>query len=168
MVGPTWSHTTRARCAGALAVGATAWLVTLVAAPYIVAAGANHRSLQTGAALVYLAGGAVCHQRADRSFHVWGVQMPVCARCTGIYAGAALGAAAAGARAARRAGRRGRLTVARARTLLAAAAVPTLAAWLGEWAGVAAPSGMVRALGAVPLGAAAAWVVGRVVTEEIE
>ena len=39
---------------------------------------------------VYAVGSIVCHQRPERSFHLWGAQMPVCARCTGIYMGAAL------------------------------------------------------------------------------
>ncbi len=33
-------------------------------------------------------GSAVCHQMADRSFLWQGWQMPLCARCTGIYTGA--------------------------------------------------------------------------------
>ena len=33
-------------------------------------------------------GSAVCHQMAERSFIVEGMQMPFCARCTGIYIGA--------------------------------------------------------------------------------
>ena len=39
---------------------------------------------------VYAFGSIVCHQLPERSFHLWGAQMPVCARCTGIYVGAAL------------------------------------------------------------------------------
>ncbi|HEX8472680.1 MAG TPA: DUF2085 domain-containing protein [Pyrinomonadaceae bacterium] len=34
------------------------------------------------------AGSLWCHQRAERSPHVWGVQMPVCWRCSGIIVGA--------------------------------------------------------------------------------
>jgi uncharacterized membrane protein len=34
---------------------------------------------------------AVCHQRPERSFVLWGAPLAVCARCTGIYAGAVLG-----------------------------------------------------------------------------
>src|SRR5438067_12965322 len=41
---------------------------------------------------VYLIGSIVCHQRPERSFHLWSAQLPVCARCTGIYAGAAVAA----------------------------------------------------------------------------
>src|SRR4029450_12060460 len=40
----------------------------------------------------YLVGSLLCHQRPERSFFLWGSQMPVCARCTGIYAGAAIAA----------------------------------------------------------------------------
>jgi uncharacterized membrane protein len=43
------------------------------------------------AAAVYALGHAICHQRPERSFF-WGeVAWPVCARCTGIYMGAAAG-----------------------------------------------------------------------------
>src|ERR1044072_7313244 len=40
------------------------------------------------AAAVYAAGGFICHQIPDRSFHWHGAQLAVCARCTGIYVGA--------------------------------------------------------------------------------
>ena len=33
-------------------------------------------------------GSAVCHQMVERSFIFDGMQMPLCARCTGIYIGA--------------------------------------------------------------------------------
>ena len=28
-----------------------------------------------------------CHQLSDRSFHICGVQLPLCARCTGMFLG---------------------------------------------------------------------------------
>ena len=31
-----------------------------------------------------------CHGIPERCFYVWGVPMPICARCTAIYAGLAL------------------------------------------------------------------------------
>jgi uncharacterized membrane protein len=36
------------------------------------------------------AGSLWCHQRAERSPHLWGVQMPVCWRCGGILVGASV------------------------------------------------------------------------------
>src|SRR4051812_38932852 len=40
---------------------------------------------------LFSSAGLLCHQRPERSFSLWGTQFPVCARCAGIYAGAALG-----------------------------------------------------------------------------
>ncbi|MBE7084377.1 MAG: DUF2085 domain-containing protein [Clostridiales bacterium] len=31
-----------------------------------------------------------CHQLSDRSFHIYGFQLPLCARCTGIFLGLVL------------------------------------------------------------------------------
>src|SRR5262245_28340583 len=44
------------------------------------------------AAAVYAAGALVCHQRPERSFYLAGAQLPVCARCLGLYVGGLLGA----------------------------------------------------------------------------
>ena len=38
-------------------------------------------------------GYAVCHRIGERSFHIAGRQMPLCARCTGMYLGSTLGLA---------------------------------------------------------------------------
>src|SRR5512135_2217325 len=38
-----------------------------------------------------LVGYAICHQIPERSFHIAGQQLPLCARCTGIYMGALAG-----------------------------------------------------------------------------
>jgi uncharacterized membrane protein len=38
-----------------------------------------------------LIGYAICHQIPERSFHIAGQQLPLCARCTGIYMGALAG-----------------------------------------------------------------------------
>src|SRR5688572_17408563 len=69
---------------------ATLWVGALVAAPSAAAQTTNPVATSLAAA-VYLAGSNVCHQRAERSFHLDGVRMPVCARCTGLYLGGALG-----------------------------------------------------------------------------
>ena len=104
------------------------------------------------AAGVYSAGARVCHQRPERCFHVHGRPMPVCARCTGLYASAALAAPVALFWASRLSSRRARL-------LAATAALPTLITWGIEIAGLAHPSNTARAIAALPLGFAAAWLV---------
>ena len=38
-----------------------------------------------------LVGYAICHQIGERSFHIAGQQLPLCARCTGIYMGVLTG-----------------------------------------------------------------------------
>ena len=75
--------------------GVVLWGAALAATPYALRHGAAGGALVAGSA-VYLVASAVCHQRADRSFHPWGVQLPVCGRCAGLYAGALLGVCAAG------------------------------------------------------------------------
>ena len=103
-------------------------------------------------ALVYEAGSHICHQRPERSFHIGGRQMPVCARCTGLYvsAAAAIPFALVAATA---------LPSRRSRTILLIAALPTVITWTLEYAGVAPFSNLARALAALPLGFAAAWLV---------
>jgi hypothetical protein len=73
------------------AVATILWLVLLVGSPYLVSHATPGSVPFTAGGLVYMAGSVVCHQRADRSFHAWGVQLPVCGRCVGLYAGAVLG-----------------------------------------------------------------------------
>ena len=103
------------------------------------------------AVLVYAAGGLVCHQRPERSFHLRGRQLAVCARCTGLYASALAGGLVS-------------LIVglpfvspSRARVWLAIAMVPTVLTVGLELAGLAHPSNVVRMISALPLGAVAAW-----------
>jgi len=125
--------------------------------PAFLAAGAGARirneSSPLGAA-VYLSGGLVCHQRDDRSFHTHGVKWPVCARCSGLYLAAPLGALAA------LAGGRG-LRRSRDLRMLALCAFPTAATFVLEHGGIALVTSSQRFLAALPLGAAAAWVVVR-------
>jgi uncharacterized membrane protein len=96
--------------------------------------------------------GAICHQRPERSFFVSGAQLPVCARCLGLYIGAAVAVPIGLIITTRVAPRR-------ARQVLAAAAVPTALTWSLEFVGVAASSNIVRFVSALPLGCAAAWLV---------
>ena len=126
-----------------LAAGVLFWSAALAAAPYAASRHATGGAL-IAATAVYAAGSVVCHQRPERSFHPWGAQFPVCGRCAGLYAGALIGLL--GAFVSLRAGA--------ARALIAAAAVPTAAAFLLEAGGVADPGNLGRAAAAVPLGAA--------------
>ena len=112
-------------------------------------------------ALVYLAGSFVCHQIPERSFHISGIQFPVCARCTGLYLGAALGMVALFALPAAQA------AMMRARALLIASAIPTLLTLATAWLGLWDPSNMVRAVLALPLGLAVGAVVTAVLTRRL-
>ena len=149
-------HSSSSLLLPALIGGVMLWDAALVAAPYVLSHRASGGALVAGTA-VYVAAGAVCHQRADRSFHPWEVQLPVCGRCAGLYGGALLGLIGAVRPV------RGR----RARTSIAAAALPTGAALLLEVAGVADPGNLGRAAAAVPLGAAVCWFVASAVRGRI-
>lgn len=139
------------RLARALVLGCLLWTALLIAAPF--AAVSTHASVARAGALVYLAGSFVCHQRPERSFHLAGAPMPVCARCTGLYVSALAGALAALALST------ASISASGARWLLGLAALPTIATVMFEVLGLAHPSNMARALAALPLGAMAAWAV---------
>ncbi len=134
----------------ALGVGTWLWLLAILAAPLAVES--SHHVLSFSAAVVYAAGANVCHQRPERSFHIAGQKMPVCARCTGLYVSAAAAVPFAIFLAAP-------LTRRAARGALVAAALPTAITWGLEYAGVAPFGNTARALVALPLGATAAWLV---------
>src|SRR4051812_10677721 len=76
-----------------VAFGALAllWPAALAAATRIAALPQRGDAAYLLSAAVYFSAGLLCHQRPERSFYLWGTQFPVCARCAGIYAGAALG-----------------------------------------------------------------------------
>ncbi len=136
------------------------WVFVLVAAPYAVTHEAPTAPLFVGATLAYVAGSVVCHQQASRSFHLDATQLPVCARCTGLYTGASLGLLLA-LLLRRDGGRSGRPTGwGRLRAVLVVAAIPTAVTVVAEGAGVALITDVVRAVTALPLGAAVAWIVG--------
>ncbi len=108
--------------------------------------------------MVYGIGSFVCHQVPERSFHLAGFQLPVCARCLGIYLGASVGAGAVWMRAT--SGRRPvSLASVTARRLAVAAASPTLFTVVLEIARIWYPSNVTRALAGVTLGAMIALVV---------
>lgn len=112
-------------------------------------------------ALVYLAGSFVCHQIADRSFHVSGIQFPVCARCTGLYLGAVIGMAAVAM------APPAWLSFARARLLLIVTSIPTVLTVATAWVGLWDPANRLRAVLALPLGFAVGAVVVAVLTRRL-
>jgi uncharacterized membrane protein len=109
------------------------------------------------ALVVYAIGSVLCHQRPGRSFHLLGVQLPVCARCTGIYAGAALIALLPAYTRTRETWQRARMPSARAALLVSA--LPTIATLAYEWTTGHTPGNWTRAISGVPLGACVAWIV---------
>ena len=80
------------RLRAAFIAASVAWLALLVAAPFV--ASRSHASALGTllVASVYGVGSMICHQLAERSYRLWDMQMPVCARCAGIYVGAAVAA----------------------------------------------------------------------------
>ena len=142
--------------AAAFSVGALAWAAAIPLAA--VASTSGMAVPKLAASAVYVAGAVVCHQKPERSFHLAGQPLPVCARCTGIYAGAAL--AVLGMAAFGTGGRSAsvRLDVQRARVIGLVALVPTLATLVWEWAIGTTPSNPVRAAAGLPIGAAIAWI----------
>lgn len=108
------------------AVAAAVWLASLLAAPLLPA---------PPAAAIYAIGSLICHQRPDRSFDLAGAQLPVCARCLGLYAGVLIGAVAVPVA--------GRFRYPRLTVVLAVA--PALTSLMVEWAGWGTPSNGVRA-----------------------
>lgn len=127
----------------------TAWIVCLVAAPVLPG---------WAGALAYGVGSFICHQIPERSFHLAGFQLPVCARCLGIYVGAAVGAAFVLTRWRSGEDPSGSSSAAR-RRLAMVAAIPTLVTVVLEMAGLWNPSNLTRAVAGVPLGGIVAFVV---------
>jgi uncharacterized membrane protein len=123
-----------------LAALAALWFVLLIVAPFLPV------PLSAG---IYALGAYICHQRPERSFWLDGLQLPVCARCLGIYAGAVLGATAApwvG-------------VVRRPRLAIVLSIVPAVVSLLVEWLGLGRPSNEIRAMTGLVAGAVVAAVV---------
>lgn len=158
----------------AFVAAAVAWALLLPLVPFI-ASRLHATPLAAGLLIaVYAIGGAICHQLPERSYHLWTAQMPVCARCAGIYVGAAIAAVLATAPLTRRppynrsrpdrgpvVGHRfsGAFGANRLRAILLTAALPTVATLLYEWTTGHIPAHWIRAATGVPLGATVAWMV---------
>jgi uncharacterized membrane protein len=145
----------------ALLAGSVGWAVLLPLASFAASRPAPARWWYTAAFLIYGMGSVVCHQLPARSFELWFAQMPVCARCTGIYAGAAVAACLVTLRTFLTP--LGTISTARTartnRTLLAMATLPTLVTLVFEWTTGVTPSNGIRAASGVPLGAAVILVI---------
>ena len=144
--------------AAALTAAAILWGATILAAPSLLA----HPTWGPPVAVVYAGASRFCHQRPERSFHLDGAQMPVCARCAGLYLSGAAGALLAWlpffrvpARRSFSEGGKAEATVLNPKVALAIAALPTALTWTLEFAGIMAFSNASRALAALPLGVVA-------------
>jgi uncharacterized membrane protein len=141
------------------ALAAASWLAVLVAAPMLPS------SIAT---LTYSVGSFICHQLPERSFHLGAAQLPVCARCLGIYAGLGIGALGClvlrsdiRARMTRSSESPPRLdlTSSAARWIMVVAALPTIVTVALEWLGVWPVSNAGRAVAGAALGIGTAIVV---------
>jgi hypothetical protein len=149
--------TAGAKLRAAFVAASAAWAVAIPSAAAASAVASPAVGFYLFAAAVYAIGGAICHQLPDRSFFAWGRQLPVCARCVGIYAGAALMAAAfAAMRASRRDTPRWLATRASRRRAGVAAVVVNASTLAYEWTTGAAPSNAIRAVAGFTLGAVVA------------
>jgi uncharacterized membrane protein len=142
------------------------WAVLLPVAPFAASQPAPARVWYALAFVAYGAGSFICHQLPERSFHTWSAQWPVCARCTGIYFGAAVAAVIAMVVAYETVRLKPDTTYAtygtrRTRVLLVLAALPTAVTLVYEWTTGDTPSNAIRALAGALLGAAVALIVVR-------
>ena len=78
----------RARAGWMWAAGCAGVLLALIVGAPLLKAGGLHAAGDA----VYGMFGLVCHQMDERSFHLLGFKLAVCARCFGLYAGALVGA----------------------------------------------------------------------------
>ena len=129
---------------------AVMWLMLILLSPVALASG----RLSTLTMAAYHAGSLVCHQRPERSFHLAGAQLPVCARCFGLYLSGAVGLVVASRR-------RGSISAATSRLLLVVGALPIAVTVALEWLGLIHTTNVVRMLTGLPLGFAAAVVIVR-------
>lgn len=66
---------------------AVLWCFLIILAPWLAS---EEHTFSSG--LIYLFFSKICHQISERSFFIFGKQLAVCSRCTGLYLGFLLGA----------------------------------------------------------------------------
>jgi uncharacterized membrane protein len=139
-------------------VGTAGWVALLIAAPLVPG---------WAGAFVYRLGSFICHQIPERSFHLAGFQLPVCARCLGIYVGLAGGVAVVSMR---RDSGRAVLPMPRRefQWVAALAAAPTLVTVALEMVGAWYPANSTRALAGVPLGVLVGVVVMKALADRLD
>ncbi|MGH9385629.1 MAG: DUF2085 domain-containing protein [Vicinamibacterales bacterium] len=155
--GPLWFAPTLA----ALSIG---WAMTIGATPTLAQASGGGAPL---ASLAYLVGSVVCHQHPERSFHVAAVQLPVCARCTGLYVGGALGVIAWFIWRSVRPRPATALDPKRAGLAVLIASAPTAITVVTAFAGLWDPSNIGRATLAFPMGVAAGAVLAAFASNDL-
>lgn len=144
-----------------VAMGASLWAIALCLAvwPDVV------RTSPAGAVLATLTrvvGSLICHQLPERSFHVAGAVVPVCARCTGLYAGAVPAAWLAWWRWRHRPSHQGDVGFGRVMVLVGIAV--NLLTVIAEWVAGSVPSNHVRAVSGAMLGASVLWLIAAFAT----
>ena len=173
----------------AFVAASVAWAVMLPLAPYLASRPQASPLATAFVVAVYGIGSLICHQLPERSYRLWTAQMPVCARCAGMYFGAAIAAIAAAPlkRRPTPAPLTRRLTPAPlmprpttapptrrptydavghrfsganpSRATLVIAALPTLLTLVYEWMTGHAPGNWIRFAAGMPIGGAVAWLV---------
>lgn len=141
------------------------WASMLIATPYLVSHHQRDPRIIRTASVVYVLGSFICHQRPERSFHPWGIQSPVCARCEGIYLAAPFASAFVLAASRRRA--RALWSRRLWQRIILLACLPTILTLVWEWTTGGITPGIVRAVAGGVLGAAVAATVAAVAVGDL-
>ena len=153
---------TRTAVRPVLVAAPIAWVVALFVAVLVASRPSVGVPVYALSAGVYEIGSLICHQLPNRSFYFWGAQLPVCARCTGLYVGASVAALVA-----TRMGQvRQRQVWDRAKELLLLGAAPTAVTLIYEWSSGNMPGHWIRAAAGFPLGAIVMLIVLAATTPE--
>jgi uncharacterized membrane protein len=119
-------------------------------------------------AILNALGALICHQLPERSFFLAGSQLPVCARCTGLYLSGVAGFVGWCAWKLARGWRSFALAPRTALAIVIAAGMPTAVSYVTGLAGIWDGSNVTRALLAIPLGVCAGAVVAAVATKDLK